>query len=178
MNQMRELNAFLDKIVNEDLRRAVDRYLRCYPDFYSVPASLSHHHVFTGGTLVHTLEVCSMGLKIIESCNLDVDEDWFLAAAILHDVGKVDEYEWSDEEHKWVRKTKKQRIDHSLKPILNFQILTEYELPKSIQLAILSHMGGWSQTSVYPDDLLSALLHSCDLLSSRIVRGTSYEGGL
>jgi len=168
----KEIYKYIEMINDTELSNAVRDYITHYEGkFFAIPGSTRYHHVYTGGTLKHTLEVCEIGLRIIDSCELDVNKDYYIASAVLHDVGKKDDYEFDSYKRQWIHaRNKKVRIDHSVFPIVDFAEVTGYILPKEIQLAIMSHMGGWSSTSVYPDDLLSSVLHSADLISSRLER--------
>lgn len=61
--------------------------------FLACPGSRSHHHPYLSGLLEHTVTVASLAryaAKVYEQC----DSDLLLAAALLHDVGKVDELHW------------------------------------------------------------------------------------
>jgi len=161
------IEPLLAKIADEKLRCAVRKYLKYHwNEFSTIPASIRYHHTEEGGLLQHTVEVCNIGLQIIEALCLDVSIDYFVTAALLHDVGKIQEYRYDHEAKAWVH-SEKRRYDHSLQPLLDFYEITGYDLPKPVKFAILSHMGGWSQTSVYPDTLLEAVLHVADLVSSR-----------
>jgi len=177
---MNEIKYYLLSISDERLRNAVTKYMKLYwPKFSKVPASIKHHHTQNGGLLQHTLEVVDFGIWMIVDLKLDVNTEHYLVAALLHDIGKIDRYEYDKESKTWKYFEKSddsqitmmlqgRRIDHSMKPILEFEAFTKVPLPMEVKLAILSHMGGWSQTSVYPDDLLSTVLHSADLISSRL----------
>lgn len=59
--------------------------------FKSAPAAKSMHHAYLGGSLEHTLSVVELVLRI---CRLYpfLDRDLLVAGAILHDIGKTDEY--------------------------------------------------------------------------------------
>jgi len=141
------------------------------------PASRSFHHAYTGGLLNHIIEVCWIGERIIDACSLDVNKDHYFAAALLHDIGKAKLYRKNDE-GKWEHVPQEKRLDHSLKPILEFTIKTGVCLPEEVQVAILGHMGGWSQTSVFPDDMLSTVLHCADMISSRLDESYRAEGDI
>lgn len=56
------------------------------------PGSLGHHHAYEGGLLVHTLEVCDLALTA-SNHHPNADRTWLLTAALLHDVGKVYDYQ-------------------------------------------------------------------------------------
>lgn len=143
------------------IKSLIGSYVREHWDKFSTyPASSRFHHVYEGGLLDHTVEVMEIGLNIIHVCN-DVNRTHFIAAAILHDFGKLDVYT-KDEDGKWVGTISDQRIEHEFKPVL------ELRLPRPVQLAILSHMGGWAKTGVSPDIMLSTVLHCADLISSRL----------
>lgn len=169
------LAVFIFKIQDEELRNGVAEYLGKYwKELAKSPASRTHHHAYSGGLVNHILEVCWMGERIIDSCRLNINKDHFFAVALIHDIGKVGAYQKTDE-GKWEHVPQKTRIEHSIIPILEFSEITGIDLPREVKTAILGHMGGWSQTSVHPDDLLSALLHSVDLISSRLDRGNGFE---
>ncbi len=61
--------------------------------FLSCPASQSYHHAHVGGLLDHTVAVGTMAARA-RSQYPEADADLLLAAALLHDVGKVDELEY------------------------------------------------------------------------------------
>lgn len=59
-------------------------------EFFAAPASRSHHHAFRGGLVEHTIavaDVCSLLAQRYDG----VDRDLLVTAALLHDVGRVDE---------------------------------------------------------------------------------------
>lgn len=72
-----------------------------YQDFVTAPGAQGVHHAYTGGLLDHSLNVSTMagnlatqyGNKLGEGRSIDTDV--VTVSAILHDVGKVGEYEYS-----------------------------------------------------------------------------------
>lgn len=58
--------------------------------FLACPAAQSHHHTCVGGLLEHTVSVASLCRDLAASYDL-TDADLLVTAALLHDVGKVDE---------------------------------------------------------------------------------------
>ena len=75
------LRAVLDRIFGD--AAFMERFARC-------PAAQSHHHAHIGGLLEHTVSVASTCQAVGQGYDA-IDADLLLAAALLHDVGKVDE---------------------------------------------------------------------------------------
>ena len=161
------LRPFILQIQNEEIRKSVMKSLkRVWNLFIKCPGSLSHHHKGDGGLLRHTIEVCEIGLNIIESLDLKVNRDYYIASALLHDIGKCWEYAKDPVTGEWYKA--KTLGDHEVTFIVSLASNGNTPLPREILYAILGHMGGWSNTSVFPDSLLAAVLSSADLISSRL----------
>lgn len=60
------------------------------PRFKKAPAAKVMHHAYIGGLLEHVVGLCSLA-KQVASHYPELDVDLLLTAAILHDVGKLDE---------------------------------------------------------------------------------------
>lgn len=55
--------------------------------FWTMPASIRHHHAYPGGLAAHSMEVAT---DIAQHVGLtDIERDLGIAAGLLHDVGKV-----------------------------------------------------------------------------------------
>jgi len=88
-----EFMTLVRSVSNPELRRVLgavfgdksffDRFVRC-------PGAQSYHHAYLGGLLEHTVAVASLSRSLGEQYP-HVDQDLLVAAALLHDVGKVDE---------------------------------------------------------------------------------------
>jgi 3'-5' exoribonuclease len=98
-----ELNGFLEHLVREvhdpDLRQVVERVLLHAPvadEFRRAPCTRAGHHAYLGGLIEHTVAV---GTLVGELCQLHprLDSDLLMAAALLHDVGKVREFTYGAE---------------------------------------------------------------------------------
>jgi 3'-5' exoribonuclease len=61
--------------------------------FRAAPAAKSLHHAYLGGLCEHTAEVVDLCDKIAEIFPA-LDRDLLIAAAILHDLGKLEELSW------------------------------------------------------------------------------------
>lgn len=87
-----ELNAMVGEL-RADLRRLVRAVFKdpvFLERFCSCPASQSYHHAYLGGLLEHTVSVASICQSLAGQYD-GADMDLLIAAAVLHDVGKVDE---------------------------------------------------------------------------------------
>jgi 3'-5' exoribonuclease len=61
--------------------------------FRTAPGAKALHHAYIGGLLEHTAEVVELCGKVCEVFP-ELDRDLLLAAAILHDLGKMEELSW------------------------------------------------------------------------------------
>lgn len=83
--------------VVEKIARQVIKDPRVEGKFLSWPAAKSVHHAYEGGLVEHTFLMFSLAYKILQydpSCH-GLDKGVVLSAIMLHDVGKVLEYEWT-----------------------------------------------------------------------------------
>jgi 3'-5' exoribonuclease len=90
MTQLREM---LRGIGQPQIRILVEKFFadrRFIALFKKAPAAKSFHHSYIGGLLEHTLSVCRMARLVAEHYP-DLDGDFLLAGAFLHDIGKVKE---------------------------------------------------------------------------------------
>jgi 3'-5' exoribonuclease len=93
---MGSLREILKRIENSNLRALVtsftsDRYF--ISRFKKAPAAKNFHHNHLGGLLEHTLSVCQMVGSVARQYP-ELDQDLLLAAAFLHDIGKIRELEF------------------------------------------------------------------------------------
>src|SRR5262249_25670610 len=88
-----ELLGHAESIGNPWLKRLVTQILaqpelaRCYK---RAPAAKVMHHAYLGGLLEHVVSICGMAKQTVAHYP-ELDLDLLLTAAILHDVGKLDE---------------------------------------------------------------------------------------
>jgi len=171
------LKAYFEELEDSDFKKKFRQYLEIYEESLNIyPASIRYHHNYTGGLLDHTLEVLEISLEIadlIEKRGFSIDREALIISAICHDFGKFEEYTWDKRQKRWTHAFQRNRMDHALFPILDFMDKMKYPFPRKAALIILSHAGGWSGTSVFPDFIESAILHAADLISSRL--GEEYE---
>jgi 3'-5' exoribonuclease len=98
-----ELSGFLEHLIREvhdpELRGVVEAVLLTEPvatEFRRAPCTRGGHHAYLGGLIEHTV---SVGTLIGEVCQLHprLDSDLLIAAALVHDVGKVREFDYGAE---------------------------------------------------------------------------------
>jgi 3'-5' exoribonuclease len=63
--------------------------------FKKAPAAKKMHHAFTGGLLEHTLSMALLADKIAGHYS-GIDRDLLIAGTILHDIGKIREFEYDN----------------------------------------------------------------------------------
>jgi 3'-5' exoribonuclease len=88
-----DLDALIARIADPALRSWVNR---CFDDatrerFSRHPASVVHHGAALGGLLAHSLLVARLALALADGFPARIDRDVLTAAALLHDIGKLDE---------------------------------------------------------------------------------------
>ena len=89
------LNSYIRRIKDQDLKAVLAHFFSdevFVSRFRTSPASIQLHSNWIGGLLEHTLavvETCDCLFKI----HPELDWDLMMAGAILHDIGKVGEYE-------------------------------------------------------------------------------------
>ena len=81
-----------DKLVNPFLKSLLRKFIEdeeFQTTFCETPGGKMWHHGYRGGLLEHTIGVAKICEKL---CPLykEIDQDTLLAAALLHDIGKID----------------------------------------------------------------------------------------
>jgi len=61
------------------------------PRYKKAPAAKVMHHAYLGGLLEHVVGLCGLAKQVAAHYQPELDVDLLLTAAILHDVGKLDE---------------------------------------------------------------------------------------
>ena len=96
---MEELDGFLEHLGREvydpDLRALLDAFLgdeRFRADFRRAPCTRGGHHAYLGGLLEHTVAVSTLAFET-GTLHPRLNTDLLLSAAILHDIGKIREFD-------------------------------------------------------------------------------------
>ena len=96
---LNELDGFLEHLAREvydaDYRRLLDSFLEddgFRAELRRAPCTRSGHHAYLGGLLEHTVAVATLAH---ETCALHprLNSDLLISAALLHDIGKLREFE-------------------------------------------------------------------------------------
>lgn len=89
----REFEAFIDGIQHDELRMTVRGVFEEIGDaFRTSPAATSMHHAYRHGLLEHSLHM-ARACKALLPLYREVDADLAMAGILVHDTGKVTEYE-------------------------------------------------------------------------------------
>ena len=85
-----------ETITTDYLKTLIDAFFKdkeFVNKFKTAPAAKKMHHAYIGGLLEHTLSMVSLADKIAGHYS-GIDRDLLLSGAILHDIGKIDEFEY------------------------------------------------------------------------------------
>jgi 3'-5' exoribonuclease len=85
-----------DSITTNHLKALIDAFFNdkeFVNKFKTAPAAKKMHHAYIGGLLEHTLSMASLADKIAGHYK-GINRDLLLSGAILHDIGKIDEFEY------------------------------------------------------------------------------------
>jgi 3'-5' exoribonuclease len=168
---------FISLIENPKLQRVCDS-LRNYNKFWYWLASIGHHHSFKKGLIIHTLEVTEYAVhisKLYDECDLDV----LITASLWHDLAKIWDYNWNENEGKsafYIPKFEKSdyydKIHHISGSTAEFTYharvqSVDQDIIQKIQHCILSHHGTKEYGSIkVPASLEAIILHQADMLSA------------
>jgi len=139
--------------------------------FKTAPAAKKMHHAYIGGLLEHTLSMALLTERIAGHYG-GIDKDILIAGAVLHDMGKIREFEYGS------------RIDYSDEGrlishiVIAVQMLEERlqriesfpgELADLLKHMIISHHGAREFGSPEPPKTIEAvLLHYIDEIDSKV----------
>jgi len=92
-DRLRKIAASVRRPCMQELMRQLLADRPLMERFKRAPAAKSMHHAYLGGLLEHTVSVAEL---VSELCRhyRDLDRDLLIAGAILHDIGKVHEFQY------------------------------------------------------------------------------------
>lgn len=172
------LEGFGDQPIGDFMREwfADAQFYRAY---VTAPAAKSVHHSYLGGLLEHSLEVHGLCLTMAEMYPR-ADRDLLAAAALLHDVGKIEEYSY----RRSIDLTDHGRLlGHT---VIGYEMVRERGRLHNVERAghpgqvsesailhlghlILTHHGEMEfGAPIVPQTIEAAILHYSDLMSGRV----------
>ncbi|HRP70613.1 MAG TPA: HD domain-containing protein, partial [Turneriella sp.] len=168
-----QIRHLIQKIASNELREVCLHFLknRAFMRlFLEAPASRNVHHAYIGGLMEHTLNVMQTTAAF---CRVypHADIDLAIAGAFLHDIGKVDEYDFllSHYEHSEAGRLKGHTLlsYERLKPVIthinNMHPITQAKL----EHVILAHQGKRIWGAIEEPRFLEAyLVHAADAVDS------------
>ena len=92
---LQELKDEISKISDPHIKQLLELFSNdneFMKKYSTAPAAKVMHHNFIGGLLEHVLNLISAS-KTIHSSHPELNLDLLIAASILHDIGKIDEYD-------------------------------------------------------------------------------------
>ncbi|MFZ1291096.1 MAG: HD domain-containing protein [Melioribacteraceae bacterium] len=167
-----EFKSILDSIDSKYLKLLLKNIFNVenYSKYKIVPAGKSWHHAYISGLFEHTLEIikiCDLMCKFHSEANRDL----LITGAILHDLGKIEELEFSTG-FDYTDKGKlvghiviaANIIENEIRKIENFP----EELKNQLLHIVLSHQGKLEFASpVIPKTLEAIILYHADELSAK-----------
>ena len=194
-----DLKAILTYVIqtmsDETLKKFLVHFFESNVDFFFAPGARSDvrgHHSFKGGLAYHTLHAARLAGKIsghYSAIGIKNDRNLVVAGVLLHDVGKIDSYEWApdfDVDGEYSH-TKLGKLHHHipigfhkvLQGIKDFNLwqeaLDEPQLSDDVanQLGhiILAHHGRKSWSSpVTPQNIEAYIVHSVEMMDSYVYK--------
>jgi 3'-5' exoribonuclease len=158
-----------------------EAFLRKYVD---APAARTMHHAYIGGLLEHSLAMARLA-DYLAGFYPHVDRDLLISGALLHDMGKTEEYAFNDE---FGHTEDGRLVGHIVRAIVMVELAAaELDFPQDnlrrLVHLLASHHGTLEWGSpVVPKTIEAVLLHQIDLLDSRVqgfydhIRNDSGEG--
>ena len=169
-----KLFSVLDSLQNAHLKDLLSLILSdeaFFNTFVTSPAAKRNHHATIGGLLEHSLGIVSAAERIAPVYP-QVDRDLLVAGALLHDMGKVEEYDFSTD----IDFSDEGRLLGHI--VLGAQLLESYinqlpDFPQDLRLKLLhmiiSHHGQYEwQSPKRPKFIEAALLHHLDMIDAAV----------
>ena len=139
--------------------------------FFTSPAAKRNHHATIGGLLEHSLGIVSAAEQIA-LVYPKIDRDLLVAGALLHDIGKVKEYNFGTD----IAFNDEGRLLGHI--VLGVSLLDKYiiqlpDFPEELRLKLLhmivSHHGQYEwQSPKRPKFLEAAILHHLDMIDTAV----------
>ena len=171
-----ELREIIAGIGDKNLCRLLDAFFgdeQFAHRFAAAPAARTIHHNWVGGLLEHTLEVVSLCRSLAALYPGPIREDLLISGAILHDIGKIEEYRLDSLSFEFTDRGKlvghisigKEMLDEKIAGLPDFPDALKLE----IEHMILTHHGmrEWGSPEI-PKTIHAFTLFHADLVSARL----------
>ncbi len=87
----RMVDGYIASIVNDDIKTLVEALIKNHEeDYFDWPAAVRNHHNFVSGLAYHSVCMARLAEKTCE-CYPSLDRDILVGAALIHDLGKIEE---------------------------------------------------------------------------------------
>ncbi len=176
------LHEWIGSIVDDSIREMVSAIAHRHPTaLRDAPAAKTNHQAYIGGLLEHILNLCELGRRMKQMYPI-LDLDLLVAAAVLHDIGKIWELKWD----KSIDYTRRGRLTGHV--VMGLQLFQDYnqrqyyeqdhqgtfgplspEKRDHLEHIIASHHGNkeWGAAQV-PMSREAYIFHFCDMIDSRM----------
>jgi len=175
---LRKTREIIKEVENEQLQDLLKMFFddkEFVEDFAHSPSAITHHHNYVGGNLQHTYGVLRLCKNIYEMYP-GINKDLLITGAVLHDIGKIKEYQTkaaidkTDEGNfighivlgeRWIR----EKIDELRKKGKKF----DTDLENRLCHIILSHHGRYEYGSPrMPKTIEAMVVHQADMMDSQV----------
>ena len=167
-----EMKQLIQKIASNELREICLNFLRdrnFMRLFLEAPASRQIHHAYIGGLMEHTLNV----MRTVAAYRViypHADGDLMIAGAFLHDIGKVDEYNFllSHYEHSEPGRLKGHTLLGYERLVAKLNAVKMHAITRAkLEHVVLAHQGRRNWGAIEEPRFLEAyLVHAADAVDS------------
>lgn len=168
-----QLNQQIRSIEDDHLRQLVFRVVsdpEIEGRFRTAPAARVMHHAYRAGLLEHTVSMVKLGAILAD--HYELDRDLVLAACVLHDLGKIWEFE---DDHSLSYTDDGRLIGHLTMVVLHVERVLAHlpdfpaETRRQLLHALIAHHGEYAYGSPRrPKTPEAVLVHQLDSLDSRM----------
>ncbi|MBO8128198.1 MAG: HD domain-containing protein [Peptococcaceae bacterium] len=175
---LQEIHDAIDLITDPYLKELLQSFFsdaEFVAAFRAAPAAKQNHQAYLGGLLEHTVNVLRLA-RAVSSVYTILNSDLMIAGAILHDIGKIKEYQYDT----LIDFTDEGRLLGHI--ILGVEMISRRmdqmaSFPAELRLKLLhivaSHHGQYEwQSPKRPKVIEACALHYCDLLDSQMYQFT------
>ena len=173
-----EMTAELETVIGSIVDPSLQQLLRAIfqgeilAKFQRAPAAKKLHHAYIGGLIEHTLSIVGMAEKAASHYPF-IDRDMLIAGALLHDLAKVEEFDFTRPPFGYTDRGRLvghlvMGVDIVRRAAAEVQTISEEQLDRLLHI-ILSHHGQYGFGSpVLPMTPEAILLHHLDDIDAKM----------